>query len=752
MENASTACLVLKDDLVVSRQDNSEGVLYVIKDPSTERFFRFKEIENYIAQQCDGQTSKEIILLRAKEKFNVSLSQENIDQFIERLQRIGLLVDKNSGATASKRKKWRLAGDIFYLRCPLFNPDHFFDRLLPKISFIFTPAFIVLCVGVIILAANITIINWNAVIYEFSNLLRLEFLMQSWLIMVGVVTLHEFAHGLTCKHFGGHVREIGFILIYFQPAFYCNVSDAWLFPKKAHRMWVTFAGAFFEIFLWAIATITWRLTDPATTINHFALVVTVTSAFKIFLNMNPLIKLDGYYLLCDWMDSPNLRQQATEYFNGRVKRFFGFDSATLPDVNPRLKRLFILYSFLSAIYIYWVLGKIGFWFGDFMTYHYQAWGFTIFAASAGILFRKPLGRVFSPVAWGVRSISGMVKVPNPVKWLIILAGLIAALFLIHMPLKISGHFTVLPQHNADVRAEAEGIIQEIYVNEGDEVKRKALIARLSDRDYTAELHKTKADIEAKEAELRLLEAGAKPEEIEIVKNQITKAQELLVFARNEVNRNQSLVNQNYISIAEFEDSKARATVREKELQDAQGKLKLLRAGNRQEELEAMKANIRSLQTHERFIKEQLAALEILSPIDGVVTTHKLREKIGENVKKGDLVAEVYAMKFVNVEIAVPENEIGEVRIGQKVILKARAYPQETFEGKVISIAPVATRSSEGWIADRTVLVTTLLDNSQGLLKPEMTGHGKIVCGDNRAIDLMTRRFVRYFRVEFWSWW
>src|SRR5258705_4141530 len=751
MENISTPYWALKSDLIVSRQDDAQGIFYVIKDPSTERFFRFKEIENYIAQRCDGQTSQEIIRLRTEKKFDVSLTQENIDQFIHKLRGIGLVVDKNAAPPLLKKNN-RLTGDIFYLRCPLFNPDVFFDWLLPKVRFLFTPAFIVICAGLVMLAVNITITSWGAIVHESYGLLKLNFLVQAWLMMVGVVTLHEFAHGLTCKHFGGHVREIGFILIYFQPAFYCNVSDAWLFPQKAHRMWVTFAGAFFEIFLWAIATITWRVTDPGTTVNHCALVVTVTSAFKIFFNMNPLIKLDGYYLLCNWMDIPNLRQRAAEYFNGQVKSLFGFVPAALPDVNPRLKKVFIIYSVLSALYIYWILVKIGLSFGNFLTHTYQGWGLTIFAASLGVVFRKPLGKVVSPVASGMRSVSGLIPLRTPFKWLIVLGGLIAVLCLIRMPLKVSGPFAVLPLHNADVRAEAEGIIQEIYVNEGDEVKSGVLIARLADRDYNAELRKTKADIEAKEAELRLLKAGAKPEEIEIGKNQITKAQELLMYARNEVNRNQTLVNQKYISIAEFEALKAQATVREKELQEAQGKLKLLQAGNRREELEAVEANIRALQAHERFINEQLASLEILSPIDGVVTTHKLREKVGENVRKGDLVAEVYAMKLVNVEIAVSEKEIGEVRLGQKVVLKVRAYPEETFEGKVISIAPVVNRPPDECIADRTVLVTTQLDNSRGLLKPEMTGHGKIFCGDYRLIDLMTRRFVRYFRVEFWSWW
>jgi putative peptide zinc metalloprotease protein len=744
--------LKLRSDLIVSRQTNEDGLLYVIKDPNTDRFFRFKEIENYIAQQLDGNTSPEVIIQRVEEKFGVSLSEGNLAQFTKRLQIIGLLTDQNSTAATSQKKGWQLKGDIFYLRGKLFNPDRFFDWLHPKIEFLFTPAFVITSAVLVMVAVGITISNWSVVMHEFAGLLRIESLLQAYIVMLVVVFLHEFAHGLTCKHFGGHVREIGFMFIYFQPAFFCNVSDAWLFPNKAHRMWVTFAGAYFEIFLWALATITWRITDPSTSLNHFALVVTATSAFKMFFNMNPLIKLDGYYLLCDWLDIPNLRQKASDYFNSRVKRLFGFTGMPVLDINPRLRNFFIVYSVLSALYIYWILSHIAWWFGDVMVRNYQGWGFTIFATTLAVLFRKPLGRVFAPVTSGMKSMSGMIHIPNPLKWFVLLAGLLAALILVRMQLKISGPFVVLPQHNADIRAEAEGIIEQIYVNEGDAVKAGTLIARLSDRDYNADLRKTQADIEAKEAELRLLESGAKPEEIEIAKAQIPKLQELVTLARNQVNRDQSLVDQKYISVAEFEDSKEQLTIREKELEEAQGKLKLLQAGNSQEVMEAMKANIRSLEAQEKFIRQQLASLEIVSPIDGVVTTHKLKEKKGENVKKGDLVAEVYAMKFVNVEMAIPENEIGEVQVGQPVILKARAHPGETFEGKVIMIAPVATKAAEEWINDRTVLVTTQLDNTKGLLKPEMTGNGKIYCGEYRVIDLLTRRLVRYFRVEFWSWW
>src|SRR5439155_23986335 len=133
------------------------------------------------------------------------------------------------------------------------------------------------------------LVSWNALVWL-------------WLAMCAVSTAQEFAHGLTCKHFGGEVRELGALLIYLQPALYCNVSDAWLFPEKRKRLWVGFAGAYFEMFLWACALLLWRVTDSETSLNFAALCVLATSGVKTLLNLNPLIKLDGYYLLSDLLD------------------------------------------------------------------------------------------------------------------------------------------------------------------------------------------------------------------------------------------------------------------------------------------------------------------------------------------------------------------------------------------------------------------------------------------------------------------
>jgi len=158
-----------------------------------------------------------------------------------------------------------------------------------------------------------------------------------------------------------------------------------------------------------------------------------------------------------------------------------------------------------------------------------------------------------------------------------------------------------------------------------------------------------------------------------------------------------------------------------------------------------------LEAERARLQEQLGLLAVVSPIAGVVTTSKPREKVGQHVERGDLIADVHALRTVTAEIAVSEKDISDVRVGEPVALKARAYPWATFRGEVTSIAPVATKPDENEPV-RTVVVVTRLDNTALLLKPEMTGNAKIYAGQRRILDLVTRRLARYVRVEFWSWW
>src|SRR5207302_1074936 len=220
--------------------------------------------------------------------------------------------------------------------------------LIPKIQFLFTPYFVSLSAALVVCAASVSVVNWAEIVHQSGALFRFDSLALAWLVCLAVIAAHEFSHGLTCKYFGGRVREIGFMLIYFQPAFYCNVSDAWLFPEKSKRLWVGFAGPYFELLLWALAVLAWRLTEADTVVNYVALIVMAGSGVKTLLNLSPLLKLDGYYMLSDYLDLPNLRRRSFRYLGNRLKKLTG--STDHPEEpSARERRLYLTYGLLAAV-------------------------------------------------------------------------------------------------------------------------------------------------------------------------------------------------------------------------------------------------------------------------------------------------------------------------------------------------------------------------------------------------------------------
>src|ERR1044071_73595 len=747
----TSAAIRLRDDLIISRQGEPQKPVFVIKDPTSGRFFRFGETALFIAQQLDGETAADTVRRRVEDKFGAPLAPERLEQFIERLRGLGLVCGEG-GAGAAARRPPRVAGDVLYLRFRAFDPDRLFDWLVTRVRFLFTPLFVAFSAALILFALGITFLHWTEIVRQSAGLFQFGSLFLAWLVCLVVITAHEFSHGLTCKHFGGRVREIGFLLIYLQPAFYCNISDAWLFPDKSKRLWVTWAGAYFELFLWAIATLVWRVTDVDTTLNHLALVVTATSAIRSFFNLNPLIKLDGYYLLSDYLDVPNLRKRAFNWWGAGLKRVLGATVPVTAKPTAREQRIYWVYGLLAAAYSYWLLWIILSSFGAYLVGRYQAWGALMFAVVLVSFFRQPLRTALDGARADLRQALGRLRFLRRLgKMAGALAVIYTVLFFWRMELKVPGDFTILPIHHVDVRAEVQGIIQQAFHDEGESVRPGERIARLDDRDRRAELRKVKAEMEEKQAKLKMLKAGPRKEEIDLARTSVAKAEERIKYARSELERDKTLAAAQLLSLKELEQAEEQVAVRAKELQAAGEELKLLLAGSRPEEIEALEAEVNRLGAQQRYLEEQLQLLAITSPVSGVITTRKLKEKVGQNMNKGDLIAEIHELKTVTAEIAVPEKEIAEVRVGQRVVLKARAYPQTSFEGTVIAIAPVVTKP-EPLPAQRTITVTTQLDNAALLLKPDMTGRAKIYCGQQRAIDLVLRRIVRYVRVEFWSWW
>src|SRR5262249_38015563 len=168
-------------------------------------------------------------------------------------------------------------------------------------------------------------------------------------------------------------------------------SDSWMFPSKRQRMWVTFAGGYFQLIFWGLCTVVWRITDDHTFINDIVLVVIVYAGLQTLFNFNPLIKLDGYYMLSDYLEIPNLRTPSPAAF---TKWLAGKHPARKPWREDRAQLVYALASIIfSATFLIYVYAALYTW----STSRWKFAGLVGFMMFSTVTLRKTAGEVLSRV-------------------------------------------------------------------------------------------------------------------------------------------------------------------------------------------------------------------------------------------------------------------------------------------------------------------------------------------------------------------
>ena len=170
-------------------------------------------------------------------------------------------------------------------------------------------------------------------------------LAQFWLLFLALGFIHETAHGLTCKHYGGQVHSMGLMFLYLMPAFYVDVTEIWISATKVQRLATIIAGIWVEMVVCGLAMIVWTNTLPGEWLHDFAYqVILITGIAVVVINLNPLIKLDGYYFLTELIGIPELKERSTAFLSGwfqsRVLRL----PVETPIVVPRKRAPFFIAS------------------------------------------------------------------------------------------------------------------------------------------------------------------------------------------------------------------------------------------------------------------------------------------------------------------------------------------------------------------------------------------------------------------------
>lgn len=742
----------LRTDLVVSRQERAGRVQYVIKDPLSDRYFQLGEKEYFIACLLDGERGPDEAVHLFEEQYNATLSTDALRKFASRLAGIGLLEGTEPDVVKQARFKPRAApgerglSRYFMITVRAFDPDRVLGTLSRRVSFLFTKGFMLSALAAISLAIAVAVSNRQILWEGMGNVFQFRNLVMAWIGVLSVGMIHEMAHATTCRHFGGRVREMGVLLMYFQPCLFSNVSDAWLFGKKSHRMLVTFAGGFVEMVVWALAVLVWRLTAAETAIHHLAFIIMAASGLTILFNFNPLIRLDGYYLLSDYLDIPNLRQKAFSYMRSLLGRaFLGIETREKP-LGLRQKRIYITYGLVAMVYTAGLLGYVLLRLSKFLVHTYGWWALALVLVGALYAVRNQVREAAEDAAEKAGEHKEEVLSRRRVRvFPILLLVLLIVLFFVPWPLKVSGRFVLLAEKRATLRAEIEGTVATVYHSEGDQVSAGEPIVALVDVEIESEIKQADAKIAEAQARLSLLRKGARPQEIQVARSKVRAAEVSLDLEESNLRRAQELLDKELIPKDDFELTKSTVELREQELAGARAELSMLLAGSRPEEIEEAEARLEALIRMREVLDARKQRAVIRSPIDGVILTPSMEQLVEVFVEPGDEICEIADKSVMEAEIAVPEKEVADVALGKKIKAKAKGFPSESFYGVVVAIGQKADPGDK----QNYVTVRSFIKNPNGTLKPGMTGKAKIYCRTSSPLRILIRRIVRSIRTEFW---
>ncbi|MCC9604617.1 HlyD family efflux transporter periplasmic adaptor subunit [Blastopirellula sp. JC732] len=507
--------LRIRPDLTARRHYYQGRAYWVVKEPLGLNYFRFQEEEYAILQMLDGHTSLETI----KEKFEREFAPQKIgfrelQQFIGTLHRSGLIIaeSRDQGRQLRKRRdsrKWnerlQTASNILSIRFKGIDPEWLLNAMLPYTRWLFTmPALIFFSLYALtaLLLVLVQYDTFRSRLPEFQEFFGPEW--SNWMLLGCVLAAtkvcHEFGHGLSCKRFGGECHEMGVMFLVLTPCLYCNVSDSWMLPNKWHRAAIGAAGMYIEIILASTATFLWWFSEPGL-LNHLCLqVMFVSSISTIVFNGNPLLRYDGYYILSDVMEVPNMRQKASTILQRYLSEWcLGLEQPEDPFLPQRNRLGFGLYTIASNIYRWVVMFSILY----FLNQVFEPMGLKVIGQTIALM--GLWGLVVMPL-WKfgkfmyVPGRMSQVKRKNVLATVAVAVGVVAGIALIPLPQWVNCPVEVRPENAEVAYVVVPGVLEEMLVQPGQKVEKGSQLARVINYDLLTQI----AELEEEEKRLTRL--------------------------------------------------------------------------------------------------------------------------------------------------------------------------------------------------------------------------------------------------------
>ncbi len=580
-------------------------------------------------------------------------SQQQLGGFLGRLEAVGILVLNDPGHDAQlikraeerkKAKRGSIVTSLLYIKFKGFDPERFLTATYPYVAWMFHPLGVAAAVSLWLFAAGYTIVNIDAFLIQFDKeslrqFMAIDTLAWLWLALGISKVLHELGHGYAVKHFGGECHDMGMLFLVLSPCLYCDASDAWTMPNKWHRIAISFGGIYVELCIASIATLTWWFTAEGMLHSIALALMAICSVNTLFLNANPLMRYDGYYILSDLLEVPNLRQKAQMALQAFYSRnFFGRQPLTRNDnLTGGRRAMFILYGIAAWIYR-WFLCFVILW-----VFYNLLRPYRLGTLSAMVATVIAVQMLVVP-SWKRYQMSRKNPPQGPRNWkrmavfYSILGALLAAAFLVPLPHRVSAQFIVEGDGQLPLHVEVPGRLEEVRVKPNQMVRQGDVIAVLSNDGLEMEIARLTAEVETLQARVVRYSANLKPAEAQAT-------EKLLAQRRRELESRQEQARQLTI------------------LAPADGMI--------------IPAE-RNVITHHKYFG--------YAPLPNWTDAPLQRSNLGTWLSAGTVVGQIRPSDELVAVLYVRQSDIAFVEVGQEVRLKLDSLPDAVVPARIVEIA------------------------------------------------------------------
>ncbi len=494
-DNLRTVRVGLRKDLEVSRHIFRHEPTYIVRDRITFQSQKFSPTDYRVLVSIDpSRTLGGIFEALVVEGLAEKDEEESFYRFIMNLHQLGFLhLPISDDKTLHRRHMMKQRAQqiskikgFLFLRVPLWNPSAFLDRHIDRMRFLFSKTAFFVWLMMVATAIFIVVTKWSELAQPATGLLASRNVALMWVTLIGLKILHEFGHAFACRHYGGHVPEMGAFIMMFTPVAYVDATASWGFSNKWHRIIVSLAGMYVEAFIASIAVFVWAMTGPSI-VNSLAYnIIFLASVITALFNINPLMRYDGYYIFSDLVEIPNLRARASQKVKIVFKKWFLGIETNAVAPGRRLNTILFVYGVLATIYrTMLILG--------------------IAALLATKMFVLGIGMA---IVYAGGALVGLIKSLTHYLWsaqetahvrrraialgIVALIMLPAAALTIPIPSRVHAQGLVTAEHETVIRAPSPGFTNTTHISNGDTISAGDMVVSLSSDDMLERLAEIQA--------------------------------------------------------------------------------------------------------------------------------------------------------------------------------------------------------------------------------------------------------------------